>query len=140
VVNNEHHPLAKDNEIRIEKGNQMPLIPQHIAKAGIDYNFKNKGYVGIDAILNGNQYLRGDESNLLEPLHAFLTLNFRAEYRFNTALAVFGRIQNLLNNRYETFGLLGNPREVENFKNLFKPQFLTPNTPLAFNIGIRWTL
>ena len=137
VVNSPNHPEAKDNEITIEKGNRLPLIPQHIAKAGIDYSPK-KWNVGINAIFNSSQYLRGDEANLLTPIQAFTLLNFKTSYQINNHWTVFGRIQNLLNSRYETFGLLGNPAEVEDFKNLSKPQFLTPNTPISFNLGIKY--
>lgn len=138
VVNNEHHPLAKDNEIAIEKNNRLPLIPQHIAKAGMDYAVK-KWILGIDALFNSVQYVRGDEANLLAPLRPFTLVNCRAEFKLNQHWTFFGRIQNILNNRYETFGLLGNPREVEAFKNLTQPQFLTPNTPFSLNMGIKWT-
>ena len=138
VVNSPNHPEAQDNEITIEKSNRLPLIPQHIAKAGMDYAAK-KWTIGIDAIFNGSQYLRGDEANLLAPLPSFTLVNCRAEFTLNKHWTLFGRIQNVLNSRFETFGLLGNPREVEDFKNLTQPQFLTPNTPLALNMGIKWT-
>jgi iron complex outermembrane recepter protein len=137
VVNNEHHPLAENNELRIEKGNYLPLIPQHIAKAGIDYLTK-KWTAGFDAIFNSSQFLRGDEANLLEPIKSFTVINFRTEYQLNKHWTICGRIQNLLNNRYETFGLLGNPAEVKDFQNLTKPQFLTPNIPINFNLGIKY--
>jgi outer membrane receptor protein involved in Fe transport len=137
VVNNEHHPLAENNELRIAKGNRLPLIPQHIAKAGIDYSAK-KWTVGFDAIFNSSQFLRGDEANLLDPIKSFTVINFRTEYQLNNHWTICGRIQNLLNNRYETFGLLGNPAEVKDFQNLTKPQFLTPNTPITFNLGIKY--
>jgi iron complex outermembrane recepter protein len=137
VVNSPNHPEAKDNEITIEKGNRLPLIPQHIAKAGIDYSTKKWNF-GIDAIFNSSQYLRGDEANLLSPIKAFTLVNFRTEHRINKHWTLFGRIQNLLNSRYESFGLLGNPAEIEDFKTLSKPQFLTPNTPISFNLGIKY--
>ena len=137
VVNSPNHPEAKDNEITIEKGNHLPLIPQHIVKAGIDYSTKKWNF-GIDAIFNSSQYLRGDEANLLPPIKPFTLVNFRTEHRINKHWTIFGRIQNLLNSRYETFGLLGNPAEVEDFKALSKPQFLTPNTPISFNLGIKY--
>jgi outer membrane receptor protein involved in Fe transport len=137
VVNSPNHPDAHNNEIAIEKGNRLPLIPQHIAKAGMDYAVK-KWLVGIDAIFNSSQYLRGDEANLLAPLTSFTLVNCRAEYKLNNNWTFFGRIQNLLNSRYETFGLLGNPAEAEDLNHLTQPQFLTPNTPFMFNVGIKW--
>jgi iron complex outermembrane recepter protein len=137
VVNSPNNPKAQNNEITIEKGNRLPLIPQHIAKAGIDYSAK-KWTVGFDVIFNSSQFLRGDEANLLDPIKSFTVINFRTEYQLNKHWTIFGRIQNLLNNRYETFGLLGNPAEVKDFQNLTKPQFLTPNTPITFNLGIKY--
>lgn len=136
VVNSPNHPKADDGELEVEEGNYLPLIPKHIAKAGLDYTFKDKWIVGFDAIFNSTQYLRGDEANVLTPLKAFAVCNFRTQYKFNNWLTFFGRIQNVLNSRNETFGLLGNPREVEAFQNLTKPQFLTPNAPFSFNIGV----
>jgi iron complex outermembrane recepter protein len=136
TVNSPHHPNANEGEIKVEKGNFMPLIPRHIAKAGLDYSFK-KGTIGVDAIYNTPQYLRGDEANLLSPLRAFTHINMRAEYRHNPHFTFFGRIQNITNNYYETFGLLGNPQEVAAFQNLSQPQFLTPVTPISFNLGVK---
>ncbi|MEL6184116.1 MAG: hypothetical protein AAFU79_05785 [Myxococcota bacterium] len=50
-------------------------------------------------------------------------------------MTIFGRIENLFDNRYENFGLLGEADEV--FPNFEDNRFLGPGAPLGAWIGLR---
>jgi outer membrane receptor protein involved in Fe transport len=83
--------------------------------------------------------LRGDESNQLGKVQSYTLVNLNGQYQWNDHIALFGRVANLLDEDYETFGLMGEePGEV--LLNDFEdPRFLGPGAPRALWIGLRAT-
>ena len=53
--------------------------------------------------------------------------NLRAVYEFNEHVSVFGRIDNVFDRKYYTFGILGEPGEV--FSDFEDPRFVSPAQP-----------
>ena len=80
-------------------------------------------------------YLRGDEINVLGTTSAYATVNLHAEFRFSKALSMFARIENLLDTKYETFGVLGDPAEV--FPDFTNPRFYGAGPPRGAWLGLR---
>jgi iron complex outermembrane recepter protein len=80
-------------------------------------------------------YLRGDEANLLDPIDGRFVVNLGAGWRFGDRLRLVGRVSNLLNAEYSSFGLLGEVDDVlgEDFED---PRFLSPGAPRAGWIGL----
>ena len=139
-----NHPLADDNgHIRVSKGDRIPGVPDHQLKFGTDYYYSDTASLGLEFIYNSAQYLRGDESNQLPPVGGHTLVNLRGRYRLNHALEVFARINNVLDNDYATFGLLGeNPADtgIPRFAQFSSPRFLGPGAPRSIFAGIRITL
>ena len=98
-------------------------------------------------------YLRGDESNQLAQTNDYNVVNLTVDWTFG-ALTLFGRIENLLGEDYETFGILGEceleeegepcegevailnhglPDDVHHTN-----RFLSPGAPQSFYIGMRY--
>ena len=68
-------------------------------------------------------------------------VNFRARYAVNDAVEIFARVENLFDEEYETFGLLGeNPSElgVPIIVDLELPLFLGVAPPRAGFVGFRY--
>lgn len=82
--------------------------------------------------INSERTLRGDEADLQSPIKAFATVNATARYRLG-AVELFGRLENLTDANYETFGLYGEADEL-GFED---PRFLSPGAPRTFQIGLR---
>jgi outer membrane receptor protein involved in Fe transport len=80
-----------------------------------------------------SQPFRGDESNQSPFVSGYVVVNAQASYRVLQELTVFVRAQNLLNTRYETFGVLANPSEV--LAGAKDPRFLGPGAPLGVWVG-----
>ncbi|MDR2216056.1 MAG: TonB-dependent receptor [Nevskiaceae bacterium] len=136
IVNSANHPLIPDNEkLPVAKGSTIPAIPRHQFNAGVDIRFTDALTIGADIAYRSGVYLRGDESNLLEPTGGFGVVNLRAEFAVSQAVRVFARIENLFDRRYETFGVLGEPDEV--FEEFDDPRFLGPAPPLGAWAGVR---
>lgn len=136
------HPFAnEDGEIQVNEGESIPGIPEHQFKAGLDYRFGNGFSVGTELIANSGQHIRGDESNQLDKTDGYAIVNLRASYRFNDRIQVFGRVNNLFDSEYETFGLLGeDPTEVIQDLSNNSPIFLGSGAPIGGWIGMKITL
>lgn len=137
-----NHPFADDDEgeISVSKGDRIPGLPEHSFKLGADYFFNDKFSIGFDVRYNSDQVLRGDESNEVDTLGGYAVVNLRGRYRFNEHLEFFARIDNLFDEDYENFGLLGEePSEVEVplFEDFSNPRFVGPGAPIAGFVGAK---
>ena len=136
-----NHNFANDEgEISISRGDRIPGIPQHQAKVLTDYQVTPEFSVGIDVVANSNQYIRGDESNQLDAIDGYLVASLRARYSIGESFEAFMRIENLFDNEFETFGLLGEePGELEVpiIENLRNQRFLGAAAPRSAFIGFR---
>ncbi len=100
-----------DGNIFVYPGDTMPGIPMHRVKAGIDYHPHHWAY-GANLVYVSSQFYRGDESNQLSPLGGYFVFNLHTSYWINPNIELFGSINNVLNSKYSTFGLLGDPTGV----------------------------
>lgn len=118
----------------VRKGNDFPLIPRHRLNAGIDYRLLPWLTLSLSGVYVGEQRFRGDEENVAEMLKAYTVVNTALKANFKQ-LDAFVWINNVLNNRYETFGTFApNPKlpgaPVE--------RFLTPAPPIHVIAGLSY--
>ncbi len=134
-----HHAFADANgEIQVREGDRIPGIPRHQFKLGADYRLPFGLALGGEVLYNSDQVLRGDESNQLETLDGYATVNLRGSYAFTQQVELFARVTNLFDEDYENFGLIGeDPTEV--LPNLAddSPRFLGAGAPRAGWVGVR---
>jgi outer membrane receptor protein involved in Fe transport len=139
TVNSPNHLNADDGEIEVETGDRLPLTPRHIGKLGLDVAVTSRIGVSSTVVVQGEQVIRGDESNQLEPLDPFATVNLEANARVYRQMMLFAKVDNLLNAKYNTAGLLGEPDEVEAFEDFENPRFVTPGAPRLVRAGVSYT-
>jgi outer membrane receptor protein involved in Fe transport len=107
------HPLQDANgDIHVRRGDQLPGIPRDRLKAGAEYTLRKGLQVGGDLQLLSSQFYRGDEANLLAPLPGYAVVGLHASYDVTPRLQLFAKVENVLNARYATFGVLGDPTGV----------------------------
>lgn len=137
-----NHPLADGSgEIAVDRGDRIPGIPKMNIKAGADWMLNDAFSIGAEVNHFSARYLRGDETNHLDPIPGYAVVNLNLRYRLWRHVELFGRIENLLGDRYETFGIIGeDPTEVLDDLDDATPYFLSPGAPRAAWIGIRVTL
>ena len=82
--------------------------------------------------------MRGDESNELDKLDGYATVNARANYR-RERFEAFVLIENLLNGEYENVGLIGEePDEIIGLGDIDDDvRFLAPGPPRALWAGVK---
>ncbi|HMM77760.1 MAG TPA: TonB-dependent receptor [Gammaproteobacteria bacterium] len=134
-----HHAFADANgEIQVQEGDRIPGIPRHQLKLGADYRLPFGLALGAELLYNSDQVLRGDESNQLETLDGYATVNLRGSYAFSKQVELFARVTNLFDEDYENFGLIGeDPTEVLPNLSDDSPLFLGAGAPRAGWVGLR---
>jgi iron complex outermembrane recepter protein len=134
-----NNPAAVNGLITVQKGDFIPNIPSHTLKLGGDYQYSQRFSFGGDLIYKSGVYVRGDESNQLDKLDGYTTVNIRARYEVNNTFQVFARVNNLFDQEYESFGLLGEPDEVPGFGGFTNNKFVGVGSPLSGFVGMTVT-
>ncbi len=137
-------PFRDDNgNVQILPGNQVPAVPRHRIKAGIDYSITDALKVGGDALFVSSQYFVGDESNQAPKLPSYAVFNVHASYQIDKTFQIYGRVDNIFDNRYATYGTFFDTTAVPNFANggapFTDPRSLSPARPRAFYAGLKAT-
>ncbi len=122
-------PRTPDGTQQVQHGNQLPLTPNHRVNAGLRYHLYKWLTISLNLTYVGDQFFRGDEANSQPKLDDYVVLNAGLDLHWRR-FAGFVKINNLTNNRYETFGTfakkaLGEPIEP----------FLTPAPPINVMVG-----
>jgi len=132
-------------DIVVRPGDTIPGIAKHNIKVRADYAFTPKLSAGANFIYASDQYARGDENNQDEhgKVPDYFVVNVDARYQITRQLQVFGRIANLFDTEYETFGVLGesffNGPGFTYDRTLAEPeQFRTPGAPRGVFVGVRY--
>lgn len=145
TVNSPNHPVFEEDEnapqivgesaLLVASGSTIPGIPAHQANVGADFSVTDRFTIGADVVYRSGVYLRGDEPNLLGKTDSYTVLNLRTEYRFSDHASLFARVENALDEEYETFGLLGEPDEV--FPTFEDARFFGSGPPRGAWLGVR---
>jgi iron complex outermembrane receptor protein len=133
------NPFADANgQIAVRSGDHMPSIPRHRLKFGADYSLTDRWKFGADMIIASDQYLRGDQTNQNPKIPGYHVVNLHSSYDVTEHVAVFGLVQNLFDEKYETFGVLFDTTQVAS-AGLSNPRSLSPAPPLGVFVGVRAT-
>ncbi len=131
-------PLNHDQIAGVTKGDRIPGIPEHIYKAAINVDLWKRVLLGFDGIYSGDKYFRGDEANNTAQLSGYWVFNSTAEYKVTKNFAVFGKLNNVFDTHYNSFGVYGNASEVLPGYN--DGRFVSSGAPRAGWIGVRLTM
>jgi iron complex outermembrane receptor protein len=133
------NPFADANgDIFVHPGDRIPSLPRHKLNLGVDYRITDKLTLGGDVVMASAQFLSGDQVNLLGKVPGYAIANIRASYQLWEHAQVYALVGNVLDTRYKTFGILGNPAAVP-FLNLTNPRFFSLGPPLSVQMGVKAT-
>jgi outer membrane receptor protein involved in Fe transport len=143
-----------NDEIEVRPGDRIPGLPRHSLKLNLGVRPIESLRVGAQLAAFSGQFVRGNENNQHAPdgvdffgagsLPKYAVLNLTGEWRFAPGWELFGRINNVLNRKYASGGLLaenafdanGAVQAPADWRN---EQFVTPGAPRSAWIGVRWT-
>jgi iron complex outermembrane receptor protein len=107
------NPFQDENgNIQVNVGDVLPLLPKSRVKLGADVAVLPQWSVGGTLGYVGPSFYRGDEANLNPELPGYAVASLRTSYQFGKHVKLFANIQNLLDRRYSTYGILGDPTGV----------------------------
>jgi iron complex outermembrane receptor protein len=136
-------PTADANgNIQVRPGDHIPGIPAHRVKLGVDYTVTSSWVVGGTLNYVSGQYYANDQSNQNPKLPGHAAVNLQSTYQATDSVQIFGEIDNVLDARYSTYGLFGDPTGIgapgiPTDGSFVDPRFLSPAPPIGFFGGVR---
>ena len=136
-------PFADTNgNVQVNPGDRIGGIPPGRFKAGGDVDLTPALTVGADVLGVSAQRRVGDESNQDVRLSAYWVAGAHATWRLGHGLELFGRIDNLFDRRYATFGTYFQTDALANvhpspLPDDPDPRTDTPAPPRSFQLGLR---
>ncbi len=135
-----NNPSADANgDILVTPGKQIPGIPLHQIKGGIDYWVTPLLKLGTDVIWVSSQWYVGDDANQNVKLADYWVANLHGSYQLTKELQVYGIVNNLFNRKFATFGTYFDPQAIANA--VSNPptdhRTITPAQPLSVYVGLR---
>ncbi|MFI4934028.1 MAG: TonB-dependent receptor [Caulobacterales bacterium] len=138
-----NNPRADANgQIQVAPGDRLPGVPASRLKFGLDWQATSAWSVSLDGTASDGQYLFGDEANLTPKTRAYVVVGLSSSYRLTPRLELFAQVQNLFDERYETYGAFSPTAEVPLVEapGASDPRSLSPAPPRAIYGGFRWKL
>jgi len=137
-------PFADANgNVQVLPGNRISAIPRNRVKTSVDYSITDALKIGGDALLVSSQYFVGDESNQFPRLPGYAVFNLHSSYQINKTFQVYARMDNILDNRYATYGTFFDTTAIPNLSNggapFTDPRSLSPARPRTFYAGLKAT-
>ena len=124
--------------IAVEPGDRLPGIPRHSLKAGIRQAITDAWDAAIETVVASDRVFVGDEGNDQARLDGYGVVNLRSSYRLDQGVELFARVDNLLDARYGTAGVLA---ELEVYlheaPDAGDPRFIGPGPPRSAFAGVR---
>lgn len=126
-------PVPPGTEV-VPAGRSFALVPRHRVNAGLTYRPWPWLALSLEGRYVSAQFLRGDEANRQAPLSAYWVLDGGVTVK-HRGVEAFLKINNLLDNRYETFGTFAPNARLDGAP---VERFLTPATPIQFVAGLQY--
>jgi outer membrane receptor protein involved in Fe transport len=108
--------LSGNRTMSIKPGTRMAGLPMNTLKLHLDWQASEKLSIGASTVSTSKRITQGNEDGLVgldnETVAAdastkgYTLLNLTATYKAEKGLEFFGKINNALNKRYETYGLI----------------------------------
>ena len=134
----EVNDAATDEGVAVEPGDRLPGIPRHSLKAGIRQAITDAWDAAVETVVASDRVFVGDEGNDQVRLDGYGVVNLRSTYRLDQGVELFVRVENLLDARYATSGVLA---ELEVFlhevPDAGDPRFIGPGQPRSAFAGVR---
>jgi outer membrane receptor protein involved in Fe transport len=136
------NPDADANgNITILKGDRLPGVPANRLKFGAETHITPAWIIGFDGQYQSGQYLFGDDANLTPRLAGFTTVNLTTSYQLTPHVQIFGRVENIGDARYYTYGTFSPTASVflVQAPNATNPRSYSPAAPIGGFGGVRVT-
>ena len=130
---------TQEGTIAVEPGDRLPGMPRHSVKAGVGISLSRAWDVAVETTRSSSRVFAGDEGNDQAELDGYGLVNLRTSYQVTEHLEMFLRVDNLLDNEFETFGALAEIEiELDEAPGATDPRFVSPGAPRSAFAGARF--
>ena len=135
--------LGAEREVSITPGTRMPGLPLHKLKIHVDWQATDQWVVGSSLIVISSIVTQGNEDGYIgatekgnAEVKGYTLLNLNTTYTVQKGFEVFGKILNVFDTRYETYGMLA----VDNLSSAAQTlsKFVAPGAPRTYMVGLRY--
>lgn len=133
-------------QIEVQPGDRVPGLPRNTLRLRADWT-RGPWAAGLTVLAVGSQYARGDENNGDHngPVPGYAVVALDGTWQVDRDWQVYARIDNLFNQTYQNFGILGSnyfrgPGNTFDAAAAGPEQFRSPGAPFGAWIGIRYRL
>ena len=151
--------FAGDRNVFVTPGTKIAGLPEHTLKLNADWRVTPKFTLGSTAITTSSITTQGNEDGKIglddgNPAHlatvnakvnGYTVFHLHANYAAEKGLDYFGRINNVFDTRYETYGMMGMSAFEGNGTNYalangegLVSRFVAPGAPRSFMVGLRY--
>ena len=139
IVGSPANSSSVGDQIQVTKGDRIPGIARQTLKLRAAYDVTPSWNVGTNLVLSSGQYARGDENNqdVNGKVPGYGVMHLDTHYSLNQSWKLFAKVNNVFDNKYATFGVLG--------ENIFSTpiageaeQFRSPAAPRAAWVGLTY--
>ena len=135
--------LGAEREVSITPGTRMPGLPLHKLKIHVDWQATDQWVIGSSLIVSSSIVTQGNEDGQIADgvsgnaeVKGYTLLNLNTTYTVQKGFEVFGKILNVFDTRYETYGMLA----VDNLSSAAQTlsKFVAPGAPRTYMVGLRY--
>ncbi len=141
-----------ERNILVRPGTRIAGLPKHSLRIGADWRVQPKLVVGGNVLATSSLVTQGNEDGQIgdgEKVNArvkgYALLNLHANYEASKGLDYFVRINNVLDTRFETYGLMALSMFDASGNSYTSPtvapnvsRFVAPGAPRNFMVGVRY--
>ena len=137
---------ATEREVSITPGTRMPGLPLHKLKIHVDWQATDQWVIGSSLIVSSSIVTQGNEDGQIADgvsgnaeVKGYTLLNLNTTYTVQKGFEVFGKILNVFDTRYETYGMLATDSlNTSSGGEQTLSKFVAPGAPRTYMVGLRY--
>jgi len=142
---------AGEREMDITPGMRLPGLPLHTLKLNMEWQTTPQLSLGAGVHYSSSLITQGNEDGQIgedaddargdATIKGHTLLNLKANYQLQKGLTLFGKINNVLDTRYETYGMIGENNfalDGDSTNTQTVAKFVAPGAPRSYLVGLRY--
>ena len=137
--------FAGERSMEITPGMRMAGIPMHKLKMHLDWTATEKWKLGSAMIVSSSIVTQGNEDGYITSalngnakVNGYALFNLNTTYTIEKGFEVFGKINNVFDKRYETYGMISTNYAEYSGSNASTSKFVAPGAPRTYMAGLRY--
>jgi outer membrane receptor protein involved in Fe transport len=137
--------LGVSRTMSITPGMRMAGLPMYKLKIHLDWSATENWNIGSSLIASSSLVSQGNEDGYITSslsgnakVNGYALFNLNTTYTVQKGFELFGKINNVFNKRYETYGMISTNYIENNATDSSTSKFVAPGAPRTFMAGLRY--